>query len=431
MKKIGLYGYGEYGKKMAQSFRRFWDGEYIVTAIFDKALYGGRDSWWDLPILPPERMKAEYERRTFESVMVCVYDRETQVSLVNRIESLGIPVFYPGTEEDFADADLFLQDPKPEITVSEAQYSFHVYRNMLGAIANSHQAILFLFNEAGKINIDNQKKYYSYFKPYLLSYPFRLRDPLPEKVLLKGSYCLISKTYSSNFGHFSLEIIDGVYLLESAGYTGKYIFNDKPFARELLRLLGVSTDRLIRIQDMEPHKVYVFERLYDINHDGMGPMVYSKNVLPRMANWIKQSLHKDDGYPKRIFIKRIGIRKLLNGEDLAVKNGFRVVIPEEHSLLDQMDLFYNADIVLCPHGANSTNYLYMHKGAVFAEIFSDRWHMDINEKICKANGIHYLQLTGKACDSEQNGMKADYTVDEGEYLRLIREAEALAGTHLL
>ena len=156
-------------------------------------------------------------------------------------------------------------------------------------------------------------------------------------------------------------------------------------------------------------------------------MEYSEKVLPRMADFIKKKLTREAEYPKKIYVKRIGIRKLLNGEEIALKTGFRIIVPEEHSVKEQMNLFYNADIVLCPHGANSTNFLYMHKGAVFAEIFSDCWYMNINSKICIACGVHYLQLVGKACDNiEQTEMERDYTVNEDAFLRMIKEAEALA-----
>ena len=433
MKKIALYGYGNYGKKAAESFRRFWDNEYSVTAIFDQALYGQTDSYWNTQILAPEQVYEEYKRGTFESVMVCIYDRDTHIGLCNWLENMGIPVFYSGKEEDFAEPELFLQDNDPKISVSEDRYSFHVYKNMLGAVADYNWRMMFLFNEEGKVYIENHKKYMPYFKPYMLSYPFRLKDPIPEKVFMKGEYCLMAKMYSTNYWHFTVEIADGIYLMEAAGYKGKYIYNENGFSKVLMSLMGVTSDRLISIRDLDYHKVYVFERLYDINHDGMDEFECSETVLPKMADKIKKTLKKDDSYPKKLYIKRIGQRKLLNGEDIAVQNGFQVIVPEEYSVIEQMNLFHNADIVISPHGANSTNYLYMHQGAVFAEIFSDIWYAhfkDSNLKICEACGIHYLLLTGKPCSCSNNkseGMKADYTVDKDALLQLIRTAEEIQG----
>ena len=427
MKKIALYGYGAYGKRVSESFRFFWGEEYTVTAIFDKALAGEKDRFWNLQILAPELMKEEYEKDSFDAVMLCIFDIVTRFSISKWIEELGIPVFFPGKEEDFAGSDFFPQVEEPEITVCEDHYSFHVYKNMLGAIADYNKTVLFLFNEEGKICIDNYKKYYEeYYKPYLLSYPFRLRDPVPEKAFMKGSYCAIVKTHSSNYYHFTYEIADCVYLMEKAGYQGKYIYHDTGFSKDLLQMMGIRSDRLINIRELEPHKVYIFEKLYDINHDGFGPMESSKKVLMEMAERIKKNLRKDDSYPKKIFVKRIGSRRLLNGEETIIKNGYTIMIPEEHSLWEQMNCFYNADIVLTPHGANSTNCLYMHEGAVFAEVFSDQWHLEINAGSCEACGVHYLQLVGKACEGKQlYDIEKDFTVEEAELQHLIEKAEKI------
>ena len=428
MKRIALYGYGNYGKKASESFRFFWGDEYSVTAVFDQALSGQIDPYWTIQVLAPEKLYEEFRRGIFESVMVCIYDRDTKMGISEWLEDMGVPVFYPGKEEDFASAEQFHQDEAPKISIHENRYSFHVYKNMLGAVADYNWRMMFLFNEEGKVCVDHYKKYMPYFKPYLLSYPFRLKDPVPEKVYMKGEYCLMAKMYSTNYWHFTVEIADGVYLMEAAGYTGKYIYNETDYSRLLMSLLGVSADRLISIRDLDHHKVYVFETLYDINHDGMHSMECSETVLPKMADVIKKNLKKDAGSPRKLFIKRIGQRKLLNGEDIAVQNGFQVIIPEEYSVIEQMNLFYNADIVISPHGANSTNYLYMQKGAVFAEIFSDVWydHFGLsNSKICEACGIHPLQLIGKACSSSKAAMRTDYTVDEDAFLHLIQEAERI------
>ena len=90
-----------------------------------------------------------------------------------------------------------------------------------------------------------------------------------------------------------------------------------------------------------------------------------------------------------------------------------------------MTLFFNADIVLCPHGANSANCLYMHQGAVFAEMFSDSWHAPMNTEICEANGVHYLKLIGKSCTDNIEDIDADYSVDEDEMQRMILAAEQI------
>lgn len=429
MKRIGLYGYGFCGKTMSESFYRYWGGEYEVTAIFDREPGDGSDPFWNIPILPPDHMKEAYESGVFDAVMVCIRDWVVRGEVNLLLEEQGIPLFFPGREEDIVGPEFFLQEEDPDVEVCREGYSFHVYRNIYGAKSGLSNYVLLLFNDEGKVNADNYKKYFEYFEPFMRAHPFRLRDTVMEKVFLEGDWCSLLRSHSSNFGHFTMDIADGAYLLETAGFTGKYLYNEKGagFIVPLLQMLGVSSDRLVSSAEIAPDKVYVFERLFNINHDGKRPMEYSPDVLPEMGAFVRRQLTRDNRYPKKVYVKRIGVRKLLNGDGLARQNGYYIMTPEEHSLQEQMQYFFNADIVVCPHGANSSNFLYMRPGTVFAEIFSDRWHMDVNSEVCEACGVHYLQMTGHAVDADSFAMHTDYTVDEDAYQKLIDEAERLFG----
>ncbi len=424
MKKAAIYGYGVFGKRTAESFRLFWGGEYLVTAIFDRDRAGEEDAYWALTVLCPGRMRAEYDRGTYEAVMVCISDERARTEIEEQIAAQGIPVFVPGREEDFAPPGAFRTDSAPAADLHREKYRRNVYRDMLGAVADhARWQLVFLFDESGRLDVENYRKYMKFFRQVLLMYPFRLRDPLPEKVYMEGDYCVIAKAFSPNYWHFTFEMADCVYLLEKAGFRGRYIFNDVPFARQLLEVLGVGPDRLLATRELDIHKVYAFERLFDIRQTGMRPAECSPDVLCEMAGFVSGRLGRDGNSPKRIFVKRIGRRRLLNGEKTAVRSGFTVIVPEEYSVAEQMALFHNADIVLCPHGANSANCLYMRPGTVFAEIFSDRWAIEINEPVCGAIGVHYMQMTGKACADGREGSAADYNIDEAELQRMILEAE--------
>ncbi len=430
MALIALYGYGHYGRRAAESFSRFWGNEHTVTAIFDEKRSGETDPFWNLTVLDPEYITGEFRRGTFASVLVCIHETHAYDAVSARLRSLNIPEFFPGSEEAFGGPECFLQDEHPGITVSRKHYDFHVYKNMLGAVPDfNREAMLFLFNEEGRVNIGSHRKYYAHLLPKLLSWPFRFRDPLPERVFMEGSWCVISKTYPSNYWHFTIESADCVYLMEKAGYTGKYLYSERQFSNELLEIMGISKDRLVSLKELDVHKVYEFERLYDINHYDLKPMESSEDVLSEMGSEIRRKLRKDDSLPKKLCIRRIGIRKLLNLEETAVRNGFTVMIPENHTLKEQMELFCNADIILSPHGANSTNCMYMHPGSVFVEFYSNMWELNVNARVCQASGIHFLRMVGTVTDTDAvSGMYADYTVDEDQLQALITEAESLLGS---
>ena len=87
-------------------------------------------------------------------------------------------------------------------------------------------------------------------------------------------------------------------------------------------------------------------------------------------------------------LKRIGRGKLLDADDLLAEYGFTCIVPEDYTVKEQMALFFNADIVFCVHGANSTNCLYMRKGTVFIEAFSSYWMNQCNLYALVAAGVN-------------------------------------------
>ena len=141
-------------------------------------------------------------------------------------------------------------------------------------------------------------------------------------------------------------------------------------------------------------KIYVFEEVFYVVYalPNDKEKINGVPVLLEAAEYIKRKLPIDASLPKKIYVKRIGKRKLLGADDIIAEYGFTTMVPEDYSVKEQMALFYNADIVFCVHGANSTNCLYMHKDAVFIEAFSSYWMNRYNLYTITAAGIRYLPV---------------------------------------
>ena len=78
-----------------------------------------------------------------------------------------------------------------------------------------------------------------------------------------------------------------------------------------------------------------------------------------------------------------------------------------------MTLFYNAEIVFCVHGANSTNCLYMRKDTVFIEVFSSYWINRFNLYTVAASGINYLPVSPlETVWVNKDGMSRDFTMPD-------------------
>ena len=425
--KIALWGYGVFGKRTAESIKRYWGGAYIVTKIYDIEKRG-RDPWWDLEISDPRSIAEDYLAGSFNRVYVCINEGFVRESVKDRLKTDGVPWFVPGQTKDIVSAEQFEKNVDCPLRLRADNYSLFCLKNMRGAVSDHDRAeLMYLFSEEGTIPEESIRLYKPWDPDRALMPPFRLKNALPERVRIKGLCCVLAKLYSQNYWHFTFQIADCVSLLEDAGFQGKYVIAGTESNLALMHLLGVNDDRIINNLDLEIHKVYEFEELLLINSNGMG-LDYSVNEVSGIAKKVKTKLVRRENAPKRLYVERIGRRKLLHGIETAKRIGFEVFIPEEHTVQEQMEAFYNADIVMTPHGANSTNCIYMREGTVFIELFSPRWYNSVNHHACEHLGIHYLSEIGEktvCLNDKDDGVFADFLIRDTLIDGVVKRAEEL------
>ena len=419
---VALRGYKLFGKRMSESLLKYWGGKYCVTKIYDPSCAGEHDPFWDVTVETPDSIEADYGNGSFEAVMICIMTSVTRIRLEEDFAKAGIPVIVPGDEADLLPPEGFGGEPVTDMLGCR----IFRYRDVMASPAYFYDnECVYVFNSDGKV-LNSQWITNEGFDPGLpLMYPFRLRDPLPEKIRMPGSYCILTKEFSSNYWHFTFQCLSEAYLLERSGFTGTYIINDRPYNRDVMIMMGISPDRIVTAESLSVNKIYVFDELYGAEIDFRDKAV-NTDIIARLSASIRSRLKKDTSYPSKIYVKRIGSRKLINGDDIADRFGFTAIVPEELSVREQLEYFFNADIVLCPHGANSTNCIYMHEGSVFIEVFSERWYKDINSDICLKNRIYHLKAVGSTANPEQHDMAADYMIPEDTASRLVEEACRLA-----
>lgn len=253
-------------------------------------------------------------------------------------------------------------------------------------------------------------------KVRLVDMRFTMPANLKKNVVEEDEICQASFLKGDNYWHFTCDILPRIMMMEKSGYKGKYIVNSSKCVREFLELLSIPEERLIfseRGKVIHAKKVYMFNEIYGIN--------LSQDIISDLRKFIMERVEAKNGslidetYPKKIYISRIGRRKILNEGDIInylQKFDFKTITPENYSVYEQMKFFANADVIVQPHGANCTNMLYSKPGTIFVECFGHQW---INP--CMISTIILLQLDYRmVCetlgDNDKNLRQfADYLVN--------------------
>ena len=219
-----------------------------------------------------------------------------------------------------------------------------------------------------------------------------------------------------NLWHWLFESVPKIFLMESAGYKGQYIVNaSSKVVLEGLALMGVGLERIVHCA---------------------GPHLIRRAIIPHVIHWSGLHEHKHllstirerllevagtfDG-EKRCFIRRIGTRRLLNEAELldALRAyDIAVLVPEEHSLREQIAFMSNSVLTLSPHGANSALAFFQKRESVLMEFFGhDHINNGCNLITIKLLKLLYLPVTQVVLSGQPLGRGAsgaeldDYRID--------------------
>jgi hypothetical protein len=132
-------------------------------------------------------------------------------------------------------------------------------------------------------------------------------------------------------------------------------------------------------------------------------------------DWMQQKVWQGYGINtqnpgKKIYISRASAKKrrVLNEKELApilVDHGFEIVRPEELTYQQQVQLFYDASVVIAPHGAGLTNLLFS-KNCNVLELHPANLVKTHYFLLSKGLGFKYTALIGSDGDTVEN-----YSVD--------------------
>jgi capsular polysaccharide biosynthesis protein len=227
----------------------------------------------------------------------------------------------------------------------------------------------------------------------------------------------------ANYAHWVLRNVLKLSLLEQADLPAglPYLVADnlRPWHRAYLELLGIPEARLLRVP---PDEVVVCATLHVPtqlrNHPRMGEAIDWLRAKVA-AHRVKGAAPDAEGALLYASRREQSNRRLLNEaevEALLAQRGFRVIVPGEMRVPDQIAAFSRARVVVAPHGAGLANMVFAPPGATLIEITSRAiHHMDEFRMAAQAGGQQVQCVVSEDLGPARSGggpeMHRDYRVD--------------------
>ena len=225
---------------------------------------------------------------------------------------------------------------------------------------------------------------------------------------------LISCEHERNYFHWLVECIPKLLYLDSLGLFTDYplIINRDlhPNLRRALDLVNVNERPIIEVAKNKIYSVqdliYISDlsRIKDRSLGKADPsdVLISKKWLNQLAEKMLETVNpvSSKEFEKIFIIRKSKLRELTNARQIEKKmrdKGFHVLLPEEYTFDEQVEIFANARVIFLATGAACTNLLFCRPGTQ-ARIFNPT-HPNANlyvfNQIANARGVELKFLLGQ------------------------------------
>ena len=218
---------------------------------------------------------------------------------------------------------------------------------------------------------------------------------IPEPKPFDGRLAVISAPGSKNYFHWTLDAVPRFGLLKNmAGeIDAYYVDNSNRFHREWLDKLGIPSSKIVSASSeshIQPTELIV------PSFAGL-PGLPSPEGLEFLRKLMPQGKLNEQ---RRVYVSRsqsrrrriVNERKILS---ILHDHGFTVVHPGRMSVVEQMELFGSAGVIVAAHGAELTNLAYCAPGTRIVELFSPYYINPCFANLAALCGLQYTALIGK------------------------------------
>ena len=211
----------------------------------------------------------------------------------------------------------------------------------------------------------------------------------------------------SNYCHWFLDIIPRIKLFTIVNKKNiDYIYLNKPnnFQRESLKVLGLNKIKFI---DSKKFNHVFSKKLFICSHPNYkhGTIVNAHSKIPVwIIKYIKNTFvhlcRKKYKRKIKIFIDRSDSKynhcKLINNRSIInylKRRGFEIIKLSDLKLKEQIEKFFNAKIIIGPHGAGLANLIFCKKLTKVIEIRPANHPNKVYERISKINNLSYKLIS--------------------------------------
>lgn len=197
---------------------------------------------------------------------------------------------------------------------------------------------------------------------------------IPKPAQFSGTGLLLVTQFDNNYYHCLFQITAKIWFLKNIGFDLNSVdhyflgINNTAYQNEILEALEISTEKII---DINQHNHIKAERLV-ITPVFFSPEPWMISLLKKtfLPDQVKLNNHTSQ---KRIYVSRnkASYRKIINEDFLwsvLEKYGFEYITNENRSIMEQANLFANADMIVSAHSAALANTVFCKTGTKVLEI---------------------------------------------------------------
>jgi tetratricopeptide (TPR) repeat protein/capsular polysaccharide biosynthesis protein len=287
-----------------------------------------------------------------------------------------------------------------------------------------------------------------YYPWYLPGCPYQERndhtflslEEIPPVEEIDGTVAVLSGLAGHVYYHWMIDIIPRLEILRRSEIELEqidwFLINniDRPFQRETLTLLGIPLTKIL------PSDRYSHVRARELivpSFPGHLDWVPPGTIQFLRQTFLSEIAKTKIKYPERIYISRARARgrQVINEDEVinVLNNwGFQTVFLEEMSVLQQVALFANAKVIVCPHGSSLTNLVFCSPKTKIIELFSPHYIRTDYWILSQQLQLQHYYSVGQSFDCYplrhlmyQNSLTEDIFVDLSS-LRLILRAAGIA-----